>query len=237
MSNRDHGISPIRPAQVTGRLRLCDDSGMTIELIGRSSSHFTRVTQIFALELGVDYRLVPVFDITATDSSLFAGNPALKIPTLRRDGALLFGTENICRALAELAPTRKRIVWPEQLTSNVSRKAHELLLHTMAAQVQFAIGTLVSKLPADHPYFTKIRAGFEGALGWLDANLDAALAALPADRELSFFEPALFCLIEHLPFRGTLPVEPYPQLARFAKQFGARPSAQRTAYRFDQAPT
>ncbi|MFT3839063.1 MAG: glutathione S-transferase N-terminal domain-containing protein [Myxococcaceae bacterium] len=209
---------------------------MALKLIGRSSSHFTRVTQIFALELGVDYRLAPIFDITSTDSAIFSGNPALKIPTLDRDGVLLFGAENICRKLAELAPAPKRLVWPEQLTSELSRNAHELLLHSMAAQVQLAIGVHVSKLPADNVFFTKIRAGFEGALGWLDANLDAALAAMPP-HDLSFFEVALFCLVEHLPFRATLPVEPYPNLVRFSRAFGECDSAKRTAYKFDQAPS
>ena len=84
---------------------------MAIEIIGRSSSHFTRVTRIFALELGVEPELLPVFEITAIDSGVFAGNPALKIPTLKRSGTLLFGAENICRALAELSPSRKRSAW------------------------------------------------------------------------------------------------------------------------------
>jgi glutathione S-transferase len=206
-----------------------------MRIIGRSSSHFTRVTQIFALELGVTYELAPIYDITATDAAIFKDNPALKIPTLERDGRKLFGTENICRALAEAAPSPKRIVWPEQLATDVSRNANELLWHSMAAQVQLAIGTMVVKLPADSPYFTKIRAGFEGAMGWLNAHLEPALAALPP-RDLSLFEVALFCLTEHLTFRGTLPVEPYPNLVRFARGFGERESAKRTAFKFDTPP-
>lgn len=206
---------------------------MDIQIIGRSSSHFTRVTRIFALELGVEHALAPVFDITSTDSGVFAGNPALKIPTLRRGDALLFGAENICRALAELAPGRKRIVWPEQLGGGLSRNAQELLWHSMAAQVQLAIGTGVAKLPADNVFFVKIRAGFEGALRWLEANLDAALAAMPASRDLSLFETALFCLVEHLSFRATVSAEPYLKLRAFAARFGERESARRTPYRFD----
>lgn len=208
---------------------------MALKLNGRSSSHFTRVTQIFALELGVEYTLQPIFDITSTDSAIFSGNPALKIPTLDRDGTLLFGAENICRKLAELAPQPKRIVWPEQLTSDLSRNAHELLMHSMAAQVQLAIGIQVSKLPADNVFFTKIQAGFEGALSWLDTHLEAAVGAMPP-HDLSFFEVGLFCLLEHLPFRATLPVAPYPNLLRFTRTFGERDSAKRTAYRFDTPP-
>jgi hypothetical protein len=39
-----------------------------VQIIGRGSSHFTRVTQMFALELDVPYELVPVYDITAWTS-------------------------------------------------------------------------------------------------------------------------------------------------------------------------
>ncbi len=205
-----------------------------LQLIGRRSSHFTRVTLIFAHELGVPLEFVPVHDITSVDSAIFAGNPALKIPSLRREsGALLFGTENICRALAQLGDQSKKIVWPEELREDVSRNAQELVWHSMAAQVQLVFGTIVGKLPAENVYFTKGRAGFEGALQWLDAHVEEALEALPSPRALSVFEVTLFCLMEHLTFRGTLSAEPYPALLRFTREFAARPSARETAYRFD----
>ncbi|MBS2024877.1 MAG: glutathione S-transferase family protein [Deltaproteobacteria bacterium] len=207
-----------------------------VELIGRTSSHYTRVARLFAHELAVPVRLVPVFDITQIDPAVFAGNPALKVPTLRRGGSLLFGTENICRALAELSPAPPRIVWPEELRGDVSRNAQELVWHAMAAQVQWVFGTIVGKLPPDAMYFAKGRAGLEGALGWLEAHLPEALGALPAGRALSLFEVTLFCLVEHLVFRGTVPVAPYPALTRFAAEFGLRPSARATPYRFDVAP-
>lgn len=103
----------------------------------------------------------------------------------------------------------------------------------MAAQVQLIFGTMVGKLPAADIYFAKCRAGFEGALRWLDDNLAEALGALPSPRDLSLFEVTLFCLMEHIAFRGTLSAEPYPSLVRFRDSFATRPSAQQTAYRFD----
>ena len=60
---------------------------------------------------------------------------------------------------------------------------------------------------------------------------------LLASRTVSLFEVTLFCLVEHLSFRATLSVEPYPALQRFVKAFGVRASAQQTAYRFDTAPS
>ncbi len=210
---------------------------MTLKIIGRNSSHFTRAALIFAHELELPYALIPVFDITATDSAVFSGNPALKVPTLIRGESRVFGAENICRTLADLSPKKLRIVWPEALREDVSRNAQELVWHSMAAQVQLVFGTVVAKLPADNVYFSKGRAGFEGAMGWLEANVADALRALPSARDLSLFEVTLFCLVEHLTFRNTLPIGPYPALAKFARDFGARPSAQATPYRFDVAPT
>lgn len=189
-----------------------------------------------AIELDVPYTLVPVYDPAALDPAVFHGNPALKLPVLRRGASLVFGTENICRVLAEEAKAPARVVFPEALTSDLSRSAQEMVWHAMTSQVQLVIGTLVNKLPADSPYFTKIRLGYEGALRWLDANLDAALKALPPHRHLSLFEVSLFCQLEHMTFRGPLPVDPYPALVGFAKDYGTRASAQRTAYRFDAPP-
>ena len=210
-----------------------------VQIIGRSSSHFTRVTRMVAHELGVAVELVPVHDLTSGAPASYAGNPALKIPTLRREsGARVFGTENICRALAELAeladPAR-RIAWPEAVREDVGRNAQELVWHGMAAQVQLVLGTIVGKLPADHGYFAKGRAGFVGALGWLDAHLASALAALPTARDVSLFEVTLFCLVDHVAFRATLPLAPYPALVGFAAGFATRPSARDTGYRFDVA--
>lgn len=208
----------------------------TVRIIGRSSSHFTRVAQIFAHELSVPFALCPIYDMTRTDTAAYEGNPALKLPSLERDGSLVFGAQNIARALAEMAPRAPRIAWPEEATSDLGRNAHELVLHAMAAQVDLIFGTMIGKLPADNIYFAKKREGFLGALSWLDGNLDRALADLPSPRDLSFFEVALFCLIDHLSFRQTVPVAPYASLTRFAQAFSKRPSAERTPYRFDDPP-
>ena len=67
-------------------------------------------------------------------------------------------------------------------------------------------------------------------------GLDPARAKLPSPRDLSLFEVTLFCLLEHLVFRETLPLVPYPALLRFAAEFRERPSARRTTYRFDPEP-
>lgn len=204
-----------------------------VQIIGRSSSLFTRVALIFAHELRVPYELMPIHDMTQITAATYAGNPALKLPTLRRAGSVVFGAENICRALTELSGTSRTIVWPENLRADVARNAQEMVWHAMAAQVQWVLGVQVNKLPADNLFFVKIRAGFEGALQWLDANLAEALQALPAARDLSLLEVTLFCLAEHLTFRSTLPVSPYPSLVRFSQEFATKPSARQTAYRFD----
>lgn len=201
-------------------------------ITGRSSSHFTRVVLLMAHELEVPVELAVVREMTSVDPATYAGNPTRKMPVLERNGSTVFGAENICRVLAE-ATTARVVVWPEDLRSDLSRNAQEMVAHAMAAQAQLVFGTLVCKLPADNVFFTKGRAGLEGALGWLDEHVAAAIALLPKKRDVSFFEVMLFCLLEHLVFRGTLALERWPRLAAFARSFGERPSAIATAYMFD----
>jgi glutathione S-transferase len=208
-----------------------------VQIIGRNSSHFTRLPRIFAQELGVPLELVPIYDMRALGPEVYAGNPSLKLPILRTADGVIFGALNICRAIAERATRPARIVWPEDLRDALSRNAQEMVWHAMTAQVQIIMGTGIGKLPADNVFFVKTSAGLEGALRWLEAHLAAALAALPSPRDLSVFEVSLFCLIEHLSFRVTVPVEPYPTLARFAADFAAaKASARETAYKFDRPP-
>jgi glutathione S-transferase len=208
----------------------------TLQIVGRSSSHFTRVPLIFAHELSVPFEFVPIYDMTPIGPEVYANNPALKLPILRRDDSTVFGAQNICRVIAETSSQSARIVWPEILHDDMSRNAQELVTHCMSAQVQFAFGIAVNKLPADNLYFVKARAGMEGALAWLDSNLSNALEKLPP-RDLSFFEVSLFCLVDHLRFRQTVELHPYTELERFTDQFAQRPSAQKTPYRFDVPPS
>jgi glutathione S-transferase len=187
---------------------------------------------MFALEVGVQVELVPVPDMTRMEAVHYAGNPALKLPILRVDGAELFGALNICRALAERSTCQKLIVWPELLADTLSRNAQELIWHCMSAQVQLIMGTVINHLPATDGFFAKARAGLAGGLQWLDERLGDCIAALPS-RSLSVFEVSLFCLIEHLAFRPTVALDAYPGLSRFAEAYGMRHSARQTSYRFD----
>lgn len=203
----------------------------TAVIFGRSTSHFTRVVTVFAHEMGVTVELVPLLDLGSLEVAHYGGNPALKIPSLRVGDSVLFGTDNVCRALAQRSTLRRKLVWPEDVHDERTRNAQQLAWHGMDAQVQLVAGPMLGKIDADNAYLAKVRRGFEGALHWLDLNVDHALGALPAPRDLSFFEVMLFCLVEHLRFRPTVPLAPYPRLTAFAADFGARPSALHTAYR------
>lgn len=211
---------------------------LPLQLVGRHSSVFTRLPLLFAEQLGVAYEFQPIKDMTETASAVYAGNPALKLPILRVAGEVVFGAQNICRVITERAAAAGNaaasgIIWPEALRDPLSRNAQELVWHCMAAQVQLVMGTVLGKLPADNMFFVKARTGLEASLAWLDANLPQALARLPAPREWSLFEVSLFCLVEHLAFRPTVPMSACAELTAFSAQFGQREAAQRTAYRFD----
>ena len=200
-------------------------------IIGRSSSHHTRVARIFAEELGVDYELRVIRDLTSMDAAVYGGNPALKLPSLQTDSGVWFGALNACRELARLAPSSRRIVWPEDLKRALAANAQELTVQAMATEVSLIMAKVASA--EGGAQYDKMRESLRNSLVWLERHVDAALASLPSDRELSYLEVALFCLVTHLEFRQVLPIGDYQQLNAFCDRFGARSSAKNTSYRFD----
>lgn len=211
-------------------------SAPPLTLVGRSTSHYTRVAAIVADELGLSVERRSVRDLASQDASLYGGNPALKLPVLVTPTGAVFGTENICRALVSRATTVRKVVFPEDVDDELARNAQELVWHAMSAQVQWVMGTRVCGLPSDNVYFVKCRLGLEASLGWLDQHLGAALAALPTQRDVSLFEVTLFCLVAHLDFRPSVSLAGYTALLRFAEGYGARPSCQRTPFRTGTTP-
>lgn len=207
----------------------------SIEIVGRQSSHYTRLVRMLALELGLAPRHVPIFDLLSVDPATYGGNPALKLPSLRVDGEDIWGSHNACRRLARLAEGGEgRVFWPEQARDALLMNAHEIVAHTMAVQVEVIIHELLAKRPED-AVSRKRRQSLLNCLDWLDAQLDAIRAALPADR-IALIELQLFCLLEFLAFRYPLDMTQRPRLQAFVAAFGERPSAQATPYRFDVPP-
>jgi glutathione S-transferase len=205
-----------------------------LTLIGRSSSHFTRVARLYAAELSIPHDFSPVFDIASTSAATFGENPALRVPSLRTPEGTWFGSLNVCRELARRAPASGVLLWPEDLTEPLTANAQELVLDAMGTGVTIIMGR-GSGIADDHVLYVKPLARLHGMLAWLDANLDRALARLP-ERQLSFLEATAYCLCTHLEFRGLGSLEPYPRLASFVSAFGVRAGAERTPYRFDQPP-
>lgn len=200
-------------------------------IVGRPSSHFTRVARLFAEELGLDHDFELVRDLLSRDSADYAGNPALRLPVLKTRDASWFGVLPICRELARRSERRLRVVWPEHLEQPLLANAQELTLQGMATEVSLIMGGLSGSAEAN-PHAVKLRTSLTNTLSWLDAALPEALAALPAARDLSFLEVTLFCFVEHLAFREILPIEGYPNLVEHCAGFRARPSAAKTLYRF-----
>jgi glutathione S-transferase len=201
-------------------------------IIGRSSSTFTRVARIFAAELAVPYTLDVVRDLGSVELETYGGNPALKVPSLRTPNGTWFGALNACRELARLSTRELCIVWPEALDQPLLANMLELTLHAMATEVGLIMSSL-PKEPAETMHRAKMHASLHHTLSWLDTHLQQVLAALPADRHLSYLETCLFCLVTHLEFRNVAPIAPYPALATFCENLALRPSCQGTEFRFD----
>jgi glutathione S-transferase len=203
-----------------------------LTIIGRSSSSFTRVTRIFAAELGLSPAFEVVRNIQSLDAHDYGGNPALKVPSLRTPEATWFGALNICRELVRLAERPLRVVWPEALNRPLLANMQELVLQAMSTEV----GLIMSRVggqPTGTFHQVKMTDSLTSSLAWLDTNLAPTLAGLPADRDLSYLEVTLFCLVAHLDFREIAPTAPYSKLVEFRNGFGARASCQATPYQFD----
>ena len=204
-----------------------------MELYGRSSSHFTRIARIFATEAEVEYEFRPIRDLMSAEPADYGDNPALKMPTLRDDlGESWFGSIAICRELARNSELNLDITWPEDLDTSLTANAQEMVLQAMTTEVGMILGK-TSGVPADNAHQAKLRASLLGTMQWLEDNAPQAIASLPPQRDLSYLEVSLFCLMEHLPFRDVLSTEAYPNLRAFAERFGKRSSAKATPYKFD----
>jgi len=201
------------------------------EIIGRQSSHYTRLVRIFAEELGLTYRFTPIFDLMSPDQSTYAGNPTLKLPILKSGGECIYGSHNICRALLRASDDGPRVAWPEDSRSALLMNAHEILAHAMSAEVDVVIHEIVEERPPDNAS-RKRRQSLVNCLMWLDGHLSQIRDALP-ERDISMFEVGLYCLVSHLSFRNPLDLSTIPQLSAFEEEFGSRRSAQVTSYRFD----
>lgn len=201
-----------------------------LQVVGRSSSHFTRVVRLFAEECGVAYDLRVVPNLLATDAEVYGGNPALRLPNLLTHDGPIFGSLPSCRALAGFAAKPFCMVWPEQLRTPVSLNALELTLQAMSTEVSYIM--LRAGDAGGSSYAAKLAAALGDTVAWLDLHVERALADLP-ERDVSYLELSLFCLVEHLEFREVMSTAKYANLRRFCERFAERPSAQRTPFRYD----
>jgi hypothetical protein len=110
--------------------------------------------------------------------------------------------------------------------------AQEFVLQAMATEVSLIMGKQADASGAN-AHHQKMRTSLLNMMSWLEQNVGAVLAALPEQRDLSFLEVTLYCLVTHLEFRGVLPTASYSELNRFCQQFEKRASISETPFRFD----
>jgi len=206
------------------------------ELIGRSSSHFTRLALILGHETKCTFQFRPVFDLTTLDPAVYGGNPSLRIPIWIEQDIPLFGTINICRAMAKSAQAEASVFWPEEHSNNLLlQNANELIMSAMATQVTLVFSKFFAQISPENLLFKKSFESLCNMLEWLEQNIPGIQKSLPGDR-ISILEAALFCLLRHLEFRETLEIDSYPRLQEFAQSFSQRKSAVATRYKMDTPP-
>jgi hypothetical protein len=101
----------------------------------------------------------------------------------------------------------------------------------MATEVTLLMSRLFGE--SDGPHAAKLLSSLTSSIEWLERHTDDVLAQLPPERDLSYLELTLYCLVRHLPFREALSVDPYTKLEEFCQGYEARPSVRDTTYRVD----
>src|SRR4029078_9067701 len=101
--------------------------------------------------------------------------------------------------------------------------SERLARHVMSSAVSLIMAKLTGAAPPP-----KVVASIENCLDFLDAHIEAALAALPADLLTSFPAVSLFCLVTPLPWREVMDVSRWSRLGDFARELGQRDSARAT---------
>jgi glutathione S-transferase len=208
-----------------------NDEGLI--LVGRSSSHFTRITRIFAHELEVQHDFEIVYDITSKSSRNFGDNPTLRVPSLRTPGGTWFGSLPICREFGRRSRHHgRRIVFPEHSTNACASNAQEIITDVMGAEITIVMSRL-ARVPSDSPLLQKSAARIAASVDWLERELPRALESMPSGA-LSFLEVSAYCLFTHLGFREVMSIDDRPNLVAFMKRFGERASAISTSYLLDR---
>ena len=202
-------------------------------LVGRNSSHFTRIARIFAHELGVEYEFEIVYDLTSKSAGEFGDNPTLRVPALRTPTGTWFGSLPICRELVRRSRRHGvRTLFPEHATDARASNAQEIITDLMGTEVSIIMGRLAN-LPSDSAFFEKPAARVAASVEWLERELPAALASQPQGA-LSFLEVSAYCVCTHLGFREVLSIGDRPNLVAFMQRFGERSSAKATSYFVDR---
>lgn len=146
---------------------MTDELGLII--VGRSSSHFTRVTRIFAMEAGLTYSFSVVPNLLSTNPADYGGNPALRVPSLLTPQGAWFGALNVCRELVRRSKSQLRPVWPEDLAQPLLANAQELTLQAMSTEVSLIMSKLAGG-DRSGPGESKARLSLQGTLTWLEKN-------------------------------------------------------------------
>lgn len=198
-------------------------------IVGRPSSHFTRLVRMLAAECGVACEFERVADLFSDDVAAYGGNPGLRLPNLVTSNGTVFGALNSCRVLSDLATHPVLILWPEGVVQGPAANAQELTLQAMSTEVTLIMSSSSNAEPS--PYVHKLRQALDNMLVWLDTNVTNALDALPP-RDVSYFELALFCLLDHLEFREVATLARHSHLRDFRDRYRQRPSARLTPFTF-----
>lgn len=195
-----------------------------MKLYGASPSHFTRKVRVVLQELGLPFQFVAVSSLLDDSPETFGSNPLLLIPVLEADGRRLVDSDLICEYLIERHGNKALSLFPREGDLTLHKQRQVIMNGGMSAGAHI-MRARRSEIPnfGDYSFYKQEKAAIHAALAWLDKDIGSKKYF--AGNELTLLEITLVCFADWVTFREMVPnLDPYPNLKRFAAEWGQRPS-------------
>lgn len=190
-----------------------------LQVHGTPLSHFTRKVRVVLAELGVAHEMVWLPGVLAP--APFAGNPLMRVPALVDGAEQIYDSDHIARYVIGRFDPADRLAVRSEAVADLNRLA--AISGIMANEVTLILAQRAGGVDLATPYFGKLRAAIDRALGWLDERV-------APDAAFDYRDIALVCMWQHLAhYRFVEDLDRHRALADRVAHLAARPALASTA--------
>lgn len=192
-----------------------------MRLFATPRSHFSRKVRLLLDHLELPYELVDIGDVSANDSNLFHGNPAMGVPVLEDGSVWMLESDHIAGYIVRTyRPTDQY----EVLTDSVNLlNARAVMNNIMGNEVKLILAERGGLDPRPHAYFQKAKNAIKLGLTWLEERSEMFNAEDPGYLEFHFIS-----LWDHLELYQLTELD-YPSLQKLASRLSQHGKVSKSA--------